>query len=58
MDFTSFPRESVKVEEVIDCIPVGVAVLDTNLRLQAMNRALEATMPMTRLATAVMIRSR
>ena len=42
MDFTSFPRESVKVEEVIDCIPVGVAVLDTNLRLQAMNRALEA----------------
>ena len=42
MDFSSFPRESVKVEEVIDCIPVGVAVLDTNLRLQAITRALEA----------------
>ena len=42
MVFSSFPRERVKVEGVIDCIPVGVALLDTNLQLQAMNRALEA----------------
>ena len=42
MDSSSFLSESVKVEEVIDCIPVGVAVLDTNLHLQAINRALEA----------------
>ena len=42
MDFSSFPRESVRVDEVIDCIPVGVAVLDPKLRLQSINRALEA----------------
>jgi len=42
MDFPGFPSEGVRVDEVIDCIPVGVAVLDTNLRLQAINRALEA----------------
>ena len=42
MDSSSFPRESVKVDEVIDCIPVGVAVMDPKLRLQAINRALEA----------------
>ena len=42
MDFSSFPRESVKVDEVIDCIPVGIAILDLDLRLQAMNRSLEA----------------
>jgi two-component system response regulator AtoC len=42
MDFTSFPRESFKLDDIIDCIPVGVAVLDTSLRIQAMNRALEA----------------
>ncbi len=42
MDFSSFTRESVKVDEVIDCIPVGIAILDLDLRLQAMNRSLEA----------------
>jgi two-component system response regulator AtoC len=42
MDFSSFPNKSVKVDEVIDCIPVGIAILDTKLRLQAINRALEA----------------
>jgi len=42
MGFSPFPNKSVTVEEVIDCIPVGVAVLDTNLRLQGINRALEA----------------
>jgi two-component system response regulator AtoC len=42
MDFFSFPNKSVQLDEVIDCIPVGVAVLDTNMRLQAINRALEA----------------
>jgi two-component system response regulator AtoC len=42
VDFSSSPMESVKVDEVIDCIPVGVAVMDPKLRLQAINRALEA----------------
>ena len=42
MDFSFFPNKSVKVDEVIDCIPVGVAILDTKLRLQAINRTLEA----------------
>jgi two-component system response regulator AtoC len=42
MDFSFIPNKSVKVDEVIDCIPVGVAILDTKLRLQAINRALEA----------------
>ncbi len=42
MDFSSFPNKSVQLDEVIDCIPVGVAVLDTNMRIQAINRTLEA----------------
>jgi len=42
MDSSSFPIESVKADEVIDCIPVGIAILDTKMRLLAINRALEA----------------
>jgi PAS domain S-box-containing protein len=55
---TAFPKESMLVgkrsnspssmypamapDEIIDGIPVGVAVLDTDLRFQGMNKALEA----------------
>ncbi len=40
---TSSPiTQSIDANKVIDAIPVGVAVLDTSLRVQTMNRSLEA----------------
>jgi PAS domain S-box-containing protein len=33
---------SIDVNEIIDSLPVGVAILDLDLRVQAMNRSLEA----------------
>lgn len=42
MDNSLFASKSVDVSEVIDCIPVGIAILDIDLRLQAINRSLEA----------------
>ena len=34
--------KSIDANEIIDCLPVGVAILDLDLRVQAMNRSLEA----------------
>ena len=34
--------KSIDANEIIDSIPVGVAILDMDLRVQAMNRSLEA----------------
>ena len=34
--------QSIDANEIIDSIPVGVAILDMDLRVQAMNRSLEA----------------
>jgi PAS domain S-box-containing protein len=34
--------KSIDAKEIIDCLPVGVAILDLDLRVQAMNRSLEA----------------
>ena len=34
--------QNIDVNEIIDSIPVGVAILDMDLRVQAMNRSLEA----------------
>jgi PAS domain S-box-containing protein len=34
--------KTISANEIIDCIPVGVAILGLDLRMQAMNRSLEA----------------
>ena len=34
--------KSIDANEIIDSLPVGVAILDLDLRVQAMNRSLEA----------------
>ena len=34
--------KSIDANKIIDCLPVGVAILDLDLRVQAMNRSLEA----------------
>ena len=34
--------KSIDANEIIDSIPVGIAILDLDLRVQAMNRSLEA----------------
>ena len=42
MTTSSTLPKSLDANEIIDSIPVGVAILDMDLRLQAMNRSLEA----------------
>ncbi len=42
MTTSSTISKSIDANEIIDSIPVGVAILDMNLRVQAMNRSLEA----------------
>ena len=42
MNTSSTIPQSIDANEIIDSIPVGVAILDMDLRVQAMNRSLEA----------------
>ena len=42
MTTSSIISKSIDANEIIDSIPVGVAILDMDLRVQAMNRSLEA----------------
>jgi PAS domain S-box-containing protein len=42
MTTSSAIPKSIDANQILDSIPVGVAILDMDLRVQAMNRSLEA----------------